>query len=168
MTCQPKGTVTSEPRRRKKLTKQELRIWRDYIETAETIRAELEARLQRDSDLSTSDYRVLLALSEADQHRLRPSALAEQIGWQRSRLSHHLRRMAQRDLIERQECPTDSRGAEIVLTESGLRAFRASTTPHFLAIREAFLDALTPEQLAAADELATALREHQAANRWSS
>ncbi len=153
--------TASKPPRRNRLSPHELDIWRDYIETAETIRSELEAQLQRDSGLSTSDYQVLLALSEADQHRLRPSALAGKIHWQRSRLSHHLRRMSRRGLIERQECPTDSRGAEIVLTESGLRTFRASNSPHFLAIRELFLDALTPEQLAAAGELTTALRAHQ-------
>ncbi|HTU16047.1 MAG TPA: MarR family transcriptional regulator [Solirubrobacterales bacterium] len=147
--------------RRNRLTARELRIWRDYIETAETIRSELSARMQRDSGLSTGDYQVLLALSEADRHRMRSSTLATHIGWQRSRLSHHLGRMERRELIRRQDCPTDSRGAEVVLTEQGLRAFRRSTSPHFLAIRETFLDALTPEQLAAAAELSAALREHQ-------
>jgi len=148
--------------RRNRLTAQEMRIWRNYIETAETIRSELSARLQHDSGLSTGDYQVLLTLSEADRHRMRSSTLATHMGWQRSRLSHHLGRMERRDLIERQDCPTDSRGAEVVLTEQGLRSFRRSTGPHLLAIREVFLDALTPEQLAAADELGAALRDHRA------
>lgn len=152
--------TSSRPRRRRTPTKEELRIWRDYIETAEAIRSELAARLQHDSDLSAGDYTVLLALAEADRHRMRSSALATHIGWQRSRLSHHLGRMEQRGLVQRQDCPTDSRGAEVILAEPGLEAFQRSTAPHLRAIREVFLDALTPEQLAAAAELSAALRAH--------
>jgi DNA-binding MarR family transcriptional regulator len=141
-------------------TRDELRIWRDYIETADALRSALGARLQTDSGLSSGDYTVLLALSEADGHRLRSSALAAQIGWQRSRLSHHLGRMERRGLIAREDCPTDNRGAEIVLTAAGASVFQNSNGPHLRAIREAFIDALTPEQIVAAGEIATALRTH--------
>src|SRR3954453_9069368 len=94
-------------------THDELRIWREYIETADALRSALGARLQRDSGLSSRDHTVLLALSEGDGHRLRSSALAAQMGWERSRLSHHLGRMERRGLIAREDCPTDNRGAEV-------------------------------------------------------
>jgi hypothetical protein len=45
-----------------------------------------------------------------------------------------------------------------VLTTEGADAFRAATLPHLRAIRELFVDALTPEQLAAAGGIAAALR----------
>ena len=141
-------------------TRDELRIWRDYIETADALRSALGARLQSDSGLSSGDYTVLLALSEADGRQLRSSALAAQIGWERSRLSHHLGRMERRGLIAREDCPTDNRGAEIVLTAAGATVFEDSNGPHLRAIREVFVDALTPEQLAAAGEVASALRAH--------
>ena len=141
-------------------TRDELRIWRDYIETADALRTVLGARLQSDSGLASGDYTVLLALSEADGHRLRSSALAAQIGWERSRLSHHLGRMERRGLIGREDCPTDNRGAEIVLTAAGATAFKDSNGPHLRAIREVFVDALTPELLVAAGEVASALRAH--------
>ena len=143
-------------------TRDELRIWRDYIETADALRSVLGARLQSDSGLSSGDYTVLLALSEADAHRLRSSTLAAQIGWERSRLSHHLGRMERRGLIAREDCPTDNRGAEIVLTATGATLFKDSNGPHLRAIREVFVDALTPEQIAAAGEVASALRAHLA------
>jgi DNA-binding MarR family transcriptional regulator len=138
----------------------ELRVWRDFIETAEALRSELASRLQAESSLSPGDYGVLLALSEAPERRVRSSELAEHVGWERSRLSHHLGRMERRDLIRREECATDNRGAEIVLTEGGASAFRGATVPHLRAIRELFIDALTPEQLACAGQLAAALRSH--------
>ncbi len=118
----------------------------------------LSARLQAECGLSPGDYAVLLALQEADDHRLRSSVLAATIDWERSRLSHHLGRMERRGLIGRQECSTDSRGAEIVLTPAGLTAFRSATVPHLRAIRELFVDALTPDQLDAVQDIVAALR----------
>ncbi|WP_067141525.1 MarR family winged helix-turn-helix transcriptional regulator [Microtetraspora malaysiensis] len=147
-------------RKRSLPTADELRVWRDYIETAEALRAVISARLQSDSALSPGDYAVLLALSEAQGHRMRSSDLAVHINWERSRLSHHLGRMERRGLIGREDCVTDSRGAEVVLAAAGAEAFQAATVPHLRAVRELFVDALTPEQLGAAGEVATALRAH--------
>jgi DNA-binding MarR family transcriptional regulator len=153
------GRVSVTGRRRRAYpTSEELRIWRDFIETAQVLRAELTARLQRDSSLSSGDYSVLLALSEADGSRVRPSALAQALDWERSRLSHQLRRMEQRGLVRREDCATDSRGAEVALTDEGAQAFRAATLPHLRAIRELFLDPLTQEQIAALGDAAAALR----------
>ncbi|MDX2703803.1 MarR family transcriptional regulator [Streptomyces sp. PA03-6a] len=139
-------------------TTEELGIWRDFIETTERLRSHLASRLQGDSGLSPGDYGVLLALREAEGHRLRSSELAAAIGWERSRLSHHLGRMERRGLIRRVECTTDNRGAEVLLTDDGAQAFRRATLPHLGAVREMFVDSLTAEQMAAAGEIAQALR----------
>ena len=139
-------------------TADELRIWREFIETAGALRSELTSRLQSESSLSPGDYAVLLALSEAEERRLRSSDLAASIGWERSRLSHHLGRMERRGLIRREECSTDYRGAEIVLTSGGADAFRRATVPHLRAVRELFIDALTSDQLVAAGDVAATLR----------
>jgi DNA-binding MarR family transcriptional regulator len=150
------GTMTE---RRKALpTAEELRIWRDFIETTEALRSELSSRLQSESSLSPGDYAVLLALREAEGRRLRPSELAARIGWQRSRLSHQIGRMERRGLIRREECVTDSRGAEVALTPQGAEAFRDASLPHLRAVRELFVNPLTQDQLAAAERIATALR----------
>jgi DNA-binding MarR family transcriptional regulator len=148
------------PGSRKLPTRGELRTWREFIETTEALRAVLAARLHSDTGLSPGDYAVLLALSEAHENRIRSSELATRIAWQRSRLSHHLGRMERRQLIRRDECATDSRGAEVVLEPAGAEAFHQATVPHLRAIRDLFIDALTDEQLAAAGEIAAALREH--------
>ncbi|GIJ73662.1 MarR family winged helix-turn-helix transcriptional regulator [Virgisporangium ochraceum] len=148
------------PRKRRLPTRDELRVWREFLETGEVLRALLATRLQADTGLSPSDYAVLLALSEAEGNRARSSDLATLVGWERSRLSHHLGRMERRTLIRREECASDSRGAEIVLAPAGRKAFHAATVPHLTAVRELFVDALTPDQLAAAGEVAAALRSH--------
>ncbi|MCO6008911.1 MarR family transcriptional regulator [Actinoallomurus purpureus] len=158
-------TESTDERRSVFPTVEELRVWRDFIETAEALRSNLTSRLQSESALSPGDYAVLLALSEADGHRLRSSELAAGIGWERSRLSHHLGRMERRGLVRRQNCAADNRGAEVVLTAEGAEAFRRASIPHLRAVRELFIDALTPEQLTMVDEIAGALRAHLGAPR---
>ncbi|MEU8658741.1 MarR family winged helix-turn-helix transcriptional regulator [Actinoplanes philippinensis] len=137
----------------------ELRTWRDFIETVEALRTVVAARLQDDSGLSPGDYVVLLALSEAPETRLRPSDLATTIGWERSRLSHHLGRMERRGLIRREGFSGDSRGAFVVLEDAGATTFRSATVPHLTAVRELFVDALTADQLDAVAQITAALRD---------
>nr|WP_306631446.1 MarR family winged helix-turn-helix transcriptional regulator [Arthrobacter ulcerisalmonis] len=141
-------------------TPDELAVWREYVETAEALRQALAADLQATSGVSPGDYAVLLALSEANGHKLRSSVLAEGIGWERSRLSHHLGRMENRGLIRRRKSGKDSRGAEVELTDDGSRTFRASSPPHLRLVRRFFIDALAPEDLQAIGRASRNLRHH--------
>lgn len=145
---------------RRSPTSDELAVWREYVETAEAIRQALATGLQATSGVSPGDYAVLLALSESEGHCLRSSVLAEGIGWERSRLSHHLGRMESRGLIRRRRSGNDSRGAEVELTDDGARTFRASSAPHLRLVRRFFIDALTPEDLEAVGKIAKSLRRH--------
>lgn len=138
----------------------ELAVWREYVETAEGLRQALTSGLQSTSGVSPGDYSVLLALSEADGNRMRSSLLAEKIGWERSRLSHHLGRMENRGLIRRRRAGNDSRGAEIELTDEGARTFRSASASHLRLVHRLFVDALTPEELEAAGVVAASLRRH--------
>jgi len=149
---------------RRSPTSSDLASWRAFIEASEHIRGAIGSRLQSDSGLSSGDYSVLLSLSEATGNRVRSSELAATIGWERSRLSHHLGRMEQRGLIRRDNCLTDSRGAEAVLTDEGAVAFRRASAPHMHAIQELFVGALSPKQLEAVAEISKALSSHLEAN----
>jgi DNA-binding MarR family transcriptional regulator len=142
------------------MTTAELAIWRSLVDTTAELRRILGARLLEESSLSPADYQVLLALSEADGRRLRSSELAATIDWERSRLSHHLGRMERRGLIRRDDCATDSRGAEVCLTDDGAGMFRGATAPHARAIKKHFADALTPQQFEALADILRTLRNH--------
>jgi DNA-binding MarR family transcriptional regulator len=61
---------------------------------------EMNRQLQADSNLSLPDYDVLNALRYASGGRMRITALAARIGWERSRLSHHVRRLQNRGLVD--------------------------------------------------------------------
>jgi DNA-binding MarR family transcriptional regulator len=107
---------------------------------------ELDRRLQRDAGISQGDYAVMLALFRAPERSLRPGPLGEQIGWEKSRLSHQLTRMVGRGLVERIECDTDGRGSVIVLTNAGRLAMLRAMRDHAVAIRSLFLDLLEPDE----------------------
>jgi DNA-binding MarR family transcriptional regulator len=144
---------------RPRMTSSELATWRSLLDTTAELRRVLGAELQETS-LSPADYQVLLALTEAKGKRMRSSELARTIDWQRSRLSHHLGRMEARRLIRRDDCASDSRGAEVSLTAEGRRMFRRATVPHMRSIKRHFADALTPEQFVALGEILVSLQNH--------
>ncbi|MCZ2264518.1 MarR family winged helix-turn-helix transcriptional regulator [Isoptericola sp. QY 916] len=139
---------------RRSPTSDQLRTWREFVETMDALRSRLSARLQAESGLSSSDYAVLLALHDAQGHCLRSSALADAVGWERSRLSHQVGRMERRGLVARQ----GSRAAGVALTDDGAATFRRASVAHLRVVRQLFVDALTDDQLAAAGEIAVALR----------
>src|SRR6476469_10525273 len=75
------------------------RAWLAYMRVQLRLTYEMNRQLQSDSDLSLPDYDVLTALSVADGGLMPITVLAAQIGWERSRVSHHVQRMAKRDLV---------------------------------------------------------------------
>lgn len=140
-------------------------MWADFVLVHRELARELDRRLMSDAGLSQADYTVLLTLFRADDRRMRPGLLADAIGWEKSRLSHQLTRMAARGLVERVECDTDARGSLAGLTRDGRLALLGAMRDHASAIRTHFLDVLTAEEKAAmasgSARLLERLREHR-------
>ena len=78
------------------LTPSQRRTWLSYMGVYHRMEFEMNRQLQAECGLSLADYTVMNALSVAPGRRLRVSQLATNIGWERSRLSHHLQRTAGR------------------------------------------------------------------------
>lgn len=150
----------SDAAKRPMPSRDELRDWRDYIETSQLVNSMVAAQLQAHAGISTADYSVMLALNEAEARTLRSSKLAEDMGWDRSRLSHQLGRMEKRGLIRREKCAEDSRGSHVVLTDEGYEVYRKASIEHLRDVREYFIAALSPQQLSALGEASAALRAH--------
>jgi DNA-binding MarR family transcriptional regulator len=126
----------------------EQRTWRAFVRLHKRLEAELNRRLQATANLSLADYEVLVALTDVPEGRLRPYQMQKTLDWEQSRLSHHLGRMQRRDLVRREECESDGRGAYIVLTEAGRRAITSAAPDHVETVRHLLFDALTPAQVA--------------------
>jgi DNA-binding MarR family transcriptional regulator len=139
------------------LTTREQHAWRQFVRMHAQLARHLNRQLQRDSDLSASDYEVLVHLAEAPDERRRAFELGAALQWEKSRLSHHLTRMERRGLVVREECTTDARGAHIALTRAGRRALDDAAPAHVAEVRRVFLDALSPAQVDALGEIADAV-----------
>jgi DNA-binding MarR family transcriptional regulator len=117
---------------------------------------EMNRQLLADCALSLSDYTVMNALSQAPGRRKQLTALAATIGWERSRLSHHLQRMASRSLVDRVRSETDGRATDVVLSDAGWDKLRAAAPLHAEWVRTLFFSALDARQeTQLADILAT-------------
>ena len=138
----------------------ELRAWRGLIETTAQLRRRSDQLLFADSGLSGSDYPVLVTLHELGDDTIRLAELAERIGWEQSRLSHHLTRMERRGLVGRRPHAADRRGSEVVLTGLGRDTFVAAAKGHSGVVRTLFADALTVPQLEALADVMDTLARH--------
>jgi DNA-binding MarR family transcriptional regulator len=74
--------------------------------------------------------------------------LANRTSLSKSRLSHQIGRMEKTGLVERQDCPSDRRGAFAVITEQGWALMRAAAPRHVEDVRELFMDLMSPEEVA--------------------
>jgi DNA-binding MarR family transcriptional regulator len=131
------------------LTEEEQQAWRGLVQMTAQLNARMNRQLQDDFGISLADYEVLVVLSEAPEGRPRVFELASALAWEQSRVSHQLARMKRRGLIGRQECPSDARGAFVVLTETGRAAIERAAPAHVETVRQLVFDGLSHDQLAA-------------------
>lgn len=129
------------------LTPAQQRVWLAWMRIELRMDYEINRELQEDGDLSHPDYHVLVALSNAPGGRLQLSDLANTIGWERSRVSHHLQRMTGRGLTRRVPSNTDGRATDAVLTPTGRRALAKVAPQHAAFVRGMFFSELTDEDL---------------------
>lgn len=75
------------------LDDEEQQLWRLMLAGFTKISRTIDDRLQAGGDISSPEFSVLVALSEAQDHTLRLRELCEELGWDRSRASHQVTRM---------------------------------------------------------------------------
>lgn len=135
------------------LDEREARAWRGLQAMQLRLTARLSREIAADSELSYPDYTVLVVLTDQGDGRLRAFELGRELGWEKSRVSHHVSRMVARGLVRRERCASDQRGAFVVITEQGRRAIEAAAPGHVAAVRRYFVDQLTPAQLDALGDI---------------
>ncbi|WP_375401353.1 MarR family winged helix-turn-helix transcriptional regulator [uncultured Amnibacterium sp.] len=119
-------------------------LWRDFVAMRRELDRAVEQRLQQDAGLSTPEFEVLRSLSLAQGHRLRAGALADSLGWEKSRISHQVSRMTTRGLVERADCSIDARGTWVVLSARGADALARAACGYTEVLSRLFFDALEP------------------------
>jgi DNA-binding MarR family transcriptional regulator len=129
------------------LSEEQQRAWRGWLAVNARLPAALHKQLQEDSGLSLPDFDVLVQLTDTAAGKVRILALAHALGWERSRLSHHIRRMEGRGLVKREDCPDDGRGAFVALTPAGRDAIEQAAPEHARTVGDLVFGALTEDEI---------------------
>ena len=127
------------------LTDEEQQAWRATVQLSQLLLRQLDRDLIAHG-LNGRDYEILVDLSEAPEHRLRMTELADATSQSRSRLSHQISRMEKRGLVRRDDCEGDKRGTFAVLTKTGFEAIERVAPHHVENVRRHFIDRLSAQQ----------------------
>lgn len=125
----------------------EMTAWVRLAAVLELLPGVLDSQLRRDAELTHFDYYVMAMLSEAPKRTLRMTALAQRTNATLPRLSHVVKRLEDRGLIERFPCPEDARATNARLTAAGWKKIKATAPGHVETVRRHVIDVLTPEQV---------------------
>ena len=135
----------------------QMTAWVRLAAVLELLPGALDAQLRRDAELTHFEYYAMAMLSEAPKRTLRMTALAQQTNATLPRLSHVVKRLEDRDLIERFPCPEDARATNARLTATGWKKIRATAPGHVATVREHVIDVLTPDQITQLSEITAAI-----------
>ncbi|MDI9629688.1 MAG: MarR family transcriptional regulator [Acidobacteriota bacterium] len=126
------------------LTSAQQVVWRDSLAAVAWIREQLDADLRK-YNLDLNEYEVLVVLSEAPEHSVRMSQLAEGSNQSRSRLTHTVGRMERAGLIERHTAANDRRGVIAKLTDEGFELLKRAAVDHVASVRRVLVDVVDPD-----------------------
>jgi DNA-binding MarR family transcriptional regulator len=143
-------------------------VWRSMMRIVFTLRPALDEDLQRSCGLSSTEYSVLMHLSESPDRQLRMSDLADRTSLSPSRISRVIDGMARGRLVERRPGSDDGRNTFAALTGTGLSTLRRAWPHHLRSVRNRAFDHLTPEETRILGPLLQRLADAGDASRSSS
>ncbi|MET0526082.1 MAG: MarR family transcriptional regulator [Nocardioides sp.] len=129
------------------LDDEERAAWVRLVAVVELLPGALDTQLRKDSDLAHFEYFALAMLSEAPDRTLRMTELAQRSNATLPRLSHVVKRLELRGLLERLPCEEDRRATNARLTDVGWDVVVGAAPGHVDTVRRLVLDALTAEQV---------------------
>ena len=127
------------------LSPRELRVWHAFRLMSEDVLSRVDRDLTEAIGLSGPEFGVLSRIAGIGKGEMRQQALAECLGWDKSRLSHQLTRMQRRGMVERREA--DKRTVIVVLTRQGQKMLEAAIPIHADSVRRNLLSRLNAEQI---------------------
>jgi len=127
--------------------------WVRLLRAHATLVRRMDANLLAEHELTINDYEVLLALSRAEDRRMRRVDLAGTVLLTQSGITRLLHGLERSGLVARASCPTDRRVVYAELTDNGHQRLRDASTTHLDDIRSLFAARFSDEELAALDEL---------------
>lgn len=120
--------------------------WRTLLQAQAAVLDRLATEMEAEAGLPLGWYEVLLHLQESPTGRLRMHELADSLLLSRSAVTRFVDRMETADLVRREQCPSDRRGLELVMTDSGRRMFLKAGRVHLRGIQEHFAAYLSSDE----------------------
>jgi DNA-binding MarR family transcriptional regulator len=127
------------------LSPRELRVWHAFQFMFEDVLARVGRDISQATGLSGPEYGVLSRLAGIGKGEMRQLELARVMSWDKSRLSHQLTRMSERELIERRN--VDAKTIIVMITKLGWEKLDAARPVHADSVRRNLLSRLTQEQI---------------------
>lgn len=124
------------------LTADELHLWHAWKRATDVVRARVGEEISEATGLSDPDFGVLSRLADLGDGTLRQSALAESMGWHRSRLSHQLTRMEERGLVTREG---SGPRVHVSTTDAGRATIAAARPVHAQAVQRVLSGRVPPD-----------------------
>lgn len=144
------------------LSPEQQRAWRAYTVARSLLFGRLDEEL-KPFGIGINEYEVLVRLSEATDHRLRMSLLADAMCFSRSRLTHTIARMERDGLVVRTAAGDDGRGIVAELTAKGKALLVEAAPTHVRGVRAHLVDRASPEDFAALGRVMDAVVDRLAA-----
>ncbi len=135
------------PAETKWLDSREDGAWRAFIHAHHQLSVRLNQLLFQNSGMTDADYKVLAVLSEHPTGRISAQELCGLLQWEKSRLSHQVKRMEKLGLIGRKSNPADARSVLVCLLPAGRRSVQDAAPQHVNNVRRHFIDLFTPAEL---------------------
>ena len=129
------------------LNEEEREGWLFLCSVFFSLPGQLENQLQRDSDLSFVEYMVLAMLSEADNHALTMTELAQQTNTLLPRLSRVVSRLEKDNFVERSVWSKDRRVSICHLRPEGLQKVQDAALGHVMEVRRQIFNRLGARQV---------------------
>jgi DNA-binding MarR family transcriptional regulator len=129
------------------LSDEEQRTWRGLVELILELQSEQEHALVEAHGITEGEYGVLVALSEAEERRLRMCDLAATLRLSPSGLTRRVDGLAKQGFVTREASSCDRRAMYAVLTDAGMGKLESAAPTHVRAVRRSFIDHLTQEQV---------------------
>lgn len=147
------------------LTGTEQVVWRALMKALVSLPRGLNADMDETSTLSSSEYIILMHLSEAPTRSLRMIDLAECTQLTPSGTTRVVERLRRTDLVARQRSEYDGRGQVVLLTDAGFAALEAAYPSHLASVRRRVFDRLDGVDLDAVADALARIATDEAADR---
>lgn len=129
------------------LNVEEFQTWRTILRAQANVSSAIDKQLVSNHEIGLPDYEVLAYLSEAPEHSLRMTELADGVLLSPSGLTRRLDGLVRQGYVERQPSPSDGRGLLAVLTEAGVAKAQEMHPTYSKGLRERFVDCLQPDDI---------------------